>query len=170
MICLLVPAYKRISEATQECLDKCHFDKYLIIEGFADIAAVRHLLFKTALESECDEFLCVDSDIHGFDQETIETLRRHDLDIIAGDYLTKQTKTSVHGLSGDGLQESSRISLGFALIKRKMLEDMKEWFPRFYKDGLLLPEDVSFSVKAMQKGYSLYVDRNVMLDHGEVNG
>lgn len=173
MLGLLMPVYMRPMGACVESLKRCHFDKMITLKGCADISVVRHKLFMEALKTDCDEFLCVDADIWGFTQGAIIELqskcKSFGLSIIGGDYPFKKESNSVHHISPwSGLQEVKSMALGFCLIKRSILEACHtNFFPRCYQGDDLLPETASFSIRLRQLGFSLYIDSDMQLKHGE---
>lgn len=142
----------------------------------SNVAQSREQIAMTAMQSDCSHLFWLDSDMV-FPDWTLERLLSCDVDIVAGNYAMRgflqPTPTAVvdvqsdgrcrraYAAQGDELVEVEGIGLGVMLMKRTVLERMKQpWFPiewnaagKFH-DG----EDLGFCAKARKAGFKVLVD------------
>jgi len=108
------------------CAYDCHVDDQ------------RNSLVQEFLESKCDTFVFIDSDVH-FDPEDLVKLVKYDRDVVAGVYPKKSEDPEfpVRFLGGelwtdqDGLMEVASVPTGFLKIKRKVLELLYISVPKY---------------------------------------
>jgi hypothetical protein len=136
-----------------------------------------------------DYFLCVDSDI-AFSMAHIKRLLKHDLDIVSGAYVHKETPDKyvagwfpqVDGISlmkdrvstkKTGLVDVDWTGAGFLLLKRTLLERLPyPWFTcmevtfKTYegKCAILTSDGISFSIKAKQNGMKVKLDADCQVN------
>jgi hypothetical protein len=160
------------------CAYDCHVDDQ------------RNSLVREFLESSCQTFVFIDSDLR-FDPEDLLALIRYDRDVVAGVYPKKSEDRQfpVRFLGGeiwsdsDGLIEVESVPTGFLKIRRSVFERMYESVPRFVppKDirKLKVPlifertlignvrrgGDVEFCRKWRALGGKIYVDPNMQFEH-----
>jgi hypothetical protein len=135
------------------------------------------------LNSKYTHFLFTDHD-NGWLPEHVDTLLKHDKDIIGGVYRPKNNPNQyVAGHCDDngrivsyitpdqkGLMEVDWLGGGFILCKREALERMR--YPWFWKNvvtlsnrAMLVGEDVYFCINARDSGLTVWLDADVILNH-----
>lgn len=149
--------------------------------------------------TEYERIFFIDSDI-GFTSEDVFNLLKHDKDIVCGAYPMKSIplrynyNISKPEISENELIKIENVGFGFAMIKRKVFEDIvtsygeelkyyppsnnsnyppteKEYnnsyhyFLELKKDMNYLPEDFSFFERAKNVGYSAWLNTNIRLAH-----
>ena len=136
---------------------------------------------------EVDYFLCLDTDMeakrrHIFD--LIEHAIENDLDILGALYLRNMpenaTGASIYNASYDGqsfideietgIRPCKFVGTGCLLIKREVFVKMdKPWFETAWlrKDGEVqhISEDFAFCAKALQAGFNVNIDHDVLVRH-----
>lgn len=139
---------------------------------------------KMALEHSMDYLFMIDDDMSCPD-DLFERLWRHDVDIVAPLAFTRNyphkavlykieegfdnvTQTPyfinhwIHKYPRNKLVECDAVGFGAVLIKRKVLEDMKE--PRFMSTNAT-GEDILFCHKARKLGFKVFMDTSTKLGH-----
>ena len=149
--------------------------------------------------TEYERILFIDSDV-GFTPEDVFNLLKHDKDMVCGAYPMKSiTLRYNYNISKPEVVENELVKIenvgfGFAMIKRKVFEDIvkrygeelkyypptdnsnyppteKEYhnsyhyFLEFKKDMSYLPEDFSFFERAKSVGYTTWLNTNIKLAH-----
>lgn len=164
-----------------------------LIRGGALIDAVRNeIVYRFMNETDCDILVCIDSDIE-FDWESMERLLVFacHYPIVAGAYpnRTDPPKFIVNALEDEpkynehGLVAIKGLGFGFVAIQRKVFEEMAKTTPvyidqvanrtvhQFFKTGELnekgeyVGEDVYFFKKAVEAGFTPYLDPGISLKH-----
>lgn len=152
------------------------------------IAQARNYLVEKFLESECEYFLSIDTDIEWF-PEQVDMLMAHDKDIVSGLYRSRGEKGVIFPvylkLLDDGtyvrpdwsevegvteLMPIASVGMGFCLIKREVLSTLGTttlWpFAEILSPiGTYQGEDTTFSDRAKAAGFECYLDPNVKLVH-----
>lgn len=135
-----------------------------------DIGHARNLIAKTFLATEWDQLLMVDTDIV-FTPDDIHMLARSDYPIISGLYRASDDKLMaarwqdgfrwpLHAPGFDGIYPKvDAVGMGFCLIERKVLADCS--FDPVSGYG----EDVSFCIRATERGYPIHLDPRVRVGH-----
>lgn len=130
---------------------------------------MRERLVKKAKELDCTHLLFVDSDMV-FEPEALETLIKHDKDIIGASANRRKLplESNVENPSGEGLTTCDSIGTGFMLIKLSIFDFLPEpWF--FFEsneDGdLVNGEDYWFCQLARKHGFQVWVDLSVKVGH-----
>ena len=153
------------------------FDNY-------DISAMRNNAVEQALTTEIDAVFFIDSDMI-YPHDSIVRLLAHDKEVISGFYVTrKQPVLPVHfkeikldGTLGKvenriekvkGLIEQSCGGFGGVLVKKSVLEKMKNPFFRIIYDdskNLVVGEDIYFFLQLQKLGIKAYLDCDVEYGH-----
>lgn len=150
------------------------------------ICRARNDLVSQFLETDCDAFLSVDTDIV-WKPEQVSQLVSHHKDIVGGIYYSRNDDGSPFsvGFSGQdedgaylslpadledrGLMEVAALGMGFTLISRPVLEALGAgvlWpFAETEDRGRGRGEDVTFCERARDKGYSVWLDPKVRVGH-----
>jgi hypothetical protein len=160
------------------CAYDCHVDDQ------------RNSLVREFLESSCQTFVFIDSDLR-FDPEDLLALIRYDRDVVAGVYPKKsETRQFPVKLLGgdlwsdsDGLIEVKSVPTGFLKIRRSVFERLYEKVPKFAPPGdtrkvrvpLIFERtlignvrrggDVEFCRKWLALGGKIYVDPDMQFEH-----
>lgn len=149
--------------------------------------------------TEYERILFIDSDI-GFMPEDVFNLLKHDKDIVCGAYPMKGIPLRYnYNIAKPEVVESElvkieNIGFGFAMIKRKVFDDIHKkyseelkyhpatdnsnypptekeyhnsyhYFLELKKDMSYLPEDFSFFERARSVGYTAWLNTNIRLAH-----
>lgn len=144
------------------------------IAANVNIAAARNQIVEN---TTMDAVFFVDPDMV-IPQKAIETLAKHDLDIVSGLYFKRHypffpeaNKKSADGrlwepildYPDSGLMEAESVGAGCLLVKRDVL--LKIGYPQFeYIEGVR-SEDFDFCEKARKAGYKIMVDCSVKCGH-----
>jgi len=151
----------------------------------------RNMLVKEFLESTCNVFVFIDSDVQ-FDAEDLVRLIHHDRDVVAGVYPYKQDDTDfpVMFIPGEiwsdeaGLIEVKGVPTGFLKIKRSVFEKLYEVvskyvarrvdtpvyriplvFERVMTNGARYGGDYEFCRKWRKIGGKIHVDPEMYFAH-----
>ena len=160
--------------------------------GDSLVTRARNATVATFLDMpEVDYLMFIDSDIH-FSRWQIQRLRQHNKGIVGGVYLKK--KLPYQPVCNNKMGEEGNLTImreigtGFMMIRRDVLEKMKEAFPeRKYKpysherqsenyynffdvgvddeNGYYLSEDYYFCKLARELGYNIYLDQEILVQH-----
>jgi hypothetical protein len=145
---VLVPFLGHITHRCEEGLRELERRGHPVwrLPGHSDIARGRSMIATSALHAGFEELLWIDSDI-AFDADAVETLRAHDVSIVAGVYPQKGKKrlcvnpltlptTLTFGEAG-GLAEVAEVATGFLLTRRAVYDDVQRHYklPRCKGDG-----------------------------------
>lgn len=168
-----------IDSALTICAYDCHVDDQ------------RNALVREFLESDCDDFIFVDSDIH-FDPEDLVRLATIDREVVAGVYpkkceepeFTARLKPGPIIPDADGLIEAAFVPTGFLKIKRVVFERLYEVVPKYVtkeyehrpvktpliferklRDNVRLGGDNEFCQKWRDIGGKIYVDPQFIFGH-----
>jgi hypothetical protein len=149
--------------------------------------------------TEYERILFIDSDI-GFTPEDVFNLLKHDTDIVCGAYPMKgiplryNYNVSKPEVTDGELIKIENVGFGFAMIKRKVFEDISKryeeelkyypstdnsnypptekeyhnsyhYFLELKKNMSYLPEDFSFFERAKSVGYAAWLNTNIRLAH-----
>lgn len=139
----------------------------------------RSILSQAAIQRGCDYLFFVDSDVI-LPKDALKRLISHDKDIVTGVYriktlgskettilmrnaeTDKYRKCGIDEIRGKGLIETDACGFGCVLIKTSVFKDIPEpWFVYLLHYG----EDVFFCRKAINAGYKVYADTNVLCGH-----
>ena len=158
---------------------RCHIEP---VVGRAPLDNARNYAVKRFLESTCDYLMFVDSDIIP-PLNCLERLLAADVDIIspvcliftadaAGNMLPmpvtlKRNEVAYEVVYGTKVYEVDAISGGCFLVKRRVYEALPRPFAFTYdEDGCVVnSEDIVFSRRAKDHGYSISVDFDVHCKH-----
>lgn len=159
--------------------------------GNPEIALARAQIAMDFLSSDCTHLLMIDSDI-GFNRGHVKQLLDRDLDIVGGMYPFKRFGPAEYVCNSlpdnppaleNGLQELKYIGTGFLMIKRRVLEVLRErhqgiryisdYSKRleydFFAPGVFgkrrLSEDWAFCERARACGFQVWGDTRVKLLH-----
>jgi hypothetical protein len=172
-----------------------------LITRARNLQAAKFLSFKFPDGNQATHLLMIDSDI-GFTKDDVVTLLRHNLPIVAGVYPIKTIPSTpcikplgdLPPLSKDtdNLQEVACAGTGFLMVKREVLEDMRDngnlpsyrsntcidienldevnsnlrdYFTLDIRDEEYLSEDWTFCLKAREMGYPVMADKSIRLNH-----
>jgi glycosyltransferase involved in cell wall biosynthesis/2-polyprenyl-3-methyl-5-hydroxy-6-metoxy-1,4-benzoquinol methylase/GT2 family glycosyltransferase len=149
-----------------------------------NIDQVRNLMAHYTIENNYDYIFYLDSDII-LPNNTLLKLLSDDKDIVSGMYIQRRThaqipemytwndKGGMRNMKPDettprGLVEIAACGFGGVLIKKDVLEDVG--YPYFvYKHSIdfkdTVSEDVDFCMKAVDKGYKIYLDTDIQYQH-----
>lgn len=154
------------------------------------IAQARNLLVEKFLESSCDYFLSLDTDIE-WQPHQVEELMAHDKDIVSGLYRSRGPKGEYFPvylkLADDGFYDRAPwsdvedatelmavpgLGMGFCLIKRKVMEALGTavlWpYAETVNDlGGYMGEDITFCFRAREKGFETFLDPTVRVGHSK---
>ncbi len=165
------------------------------------LCAERNRLTEAFLKTDCTHMMCIDSDL-GWNPHAMANLFKRDMDFVAGCYPARAGKVFIFRpiLKEDGsvvadpvkqLIQMEYIPAGFMLIKRHVIEKMREDNPDLYfkpkinkpgdgdgyalfLDGLLdgefWGEDYHFCRIARKSGFEIWVDPMIEFDHAGVRG
>jgi hypothetical protein len=156
----------------------------------------RNFLIQKFLETDATHIMCIDADIQ-WNPQTVINFVNADLPIIAALYPEKQSGNFMHRRYLDengnmlktpsGLLKMAGIPAGFMLIKREVLEKIRQdlpqyeytgwidektsfksyaWFNTEIVDGLFWGEDYVFSQRCIDAGFGIWIDPTVALVHG----
>lgn len=160
----------------------------------------RNRLMHMFLESDCTHLLCVDVDI-GWSARHVMGMIAHDKELVAGVYpnrtngkfyfrpILKEDQSVV--LGDNNLLKMEGIPAGFMLLKREVLEKIKEKLPNDYfnsfdseeqstkcyaffnillENNNMWGEDYYFCRLCTAAGVDIWVDANIQLWHGGTVG
>jgi GT2 family glycosyltransferase len=152
------------------------------------ISQGRNYLVEKFLESPCDWFLGVDTDVEWF-PEQVGQLMAHDKDIVSGLYRShtdagviwpvylkmgpngfyeKPTLDDIEGKTE--LMTVEAVGMGFILVKRLVFEKLGTsllWpFAEIMgENGRYQGEDVTFCERAKEKGFEVFLDPTISVRH-----
>jgi hypothetical protein len=165
------------------------------VSGCSIITKARNKLVRKFMESDCTDFLFVDSDVViNTDAVTRLLALSSDKDVVAGSYprRSKDAKFFLDFYLDDdgqlefdehGLMRVKNVSTGFMLVRRHVFEHMIEKHPEWqYKgdgdgeiehaifdfmilDGQYIGEDYAFCLRARTEGFKIYLDPMISLPH-----
>lgn len=135
--------------------------------GNASLAFGRNALAAWSIKQEASHLLFVDTDM-AFPSDGAERLLKHDLALVGANYARKTAErdSACFGIDGErirpkagGLEEARTLGMGFALIRRDVLEAVGfPWFT-LKADARGGPaEDFLFCQAARVAGFPAYVD------------
>jgi hypothetical protein len=165
------------------------------------LCAERNRLTEQFMQTDCTHMLCIDSDI-GWPPQAVIAMLQRDKDFIAGCYPARTEKVflfrpvfnednSLKVNVEQGLIRMTHVPAGFMLIKRKVIEKMREKFPELYfepkhpdnhtskghclfqtmiMDGEFWGEDYVFCQRAIEAGFEIWVDPMIEFDHAGNKG
>lgn len=134
---ILVPCGGTIATACKQSLRVLEHRGYTVrrIGGYAAIDMARNVIASAAIRDGFAETLWIDSDI-GFNPDSIEQLRGHNLPIVSGLYAKKgRRQFASHFLpgtqnvllgAGGGLMEILYAATGFLLVQRQVYLDIQQ--------------------------------------------
>lgn len=140
----------------------------------SEVAMQRQQIADEVLETGATHLLWIDADIR-FPVHTLEGLLSHDKDIVACNYSTRVAPNrpvafkSLGDLDsrvflGTGLESIEAIGFGCILIKREVFENLNrpyfsvEWNKDYTN---LVGEDIYFCTKALEAGYSIWLEHDI---------
>lgn len=137
--------------------------------GSSLVVTERNRILMSFLKSDCTHLLCIDADI-GWPAQAVKNMLDYDLDVIAGVYPCRQTKSFICRayLNEDGnivkneknLIKMNYIPAGFMLIKRGVIETLIKIFASLYFE-------TTDSSQKKESGYAIF---NTELFNGEFWG
>lgn len=164
------------------------------------ITAERNRLLEAFINSDATHLLCIDSDL-GWPPQAVLAFIEHGVDFVGAVYPTRKDnmflfrpcKNEDESLvkNDKGLLKMDYIPAGFMLIKRNVIEKMREFHadlkfcPKVINDqmfpgyalfntdvweGEFWGEDFYFCRKAREAGFDIWVDPLVEFDHAGVRG
>lgn len=167
----------KIESELSICAHDCHVDDQ------------RNALVREFLESSCDQFVFIDSDIL-FNHDDLLKLIQYDVDIVAGVYPKKSDDIEFPVRIGenpeirDGLVKVDGVPTGFLKISRRVLEKLYETQPKYANkiDGdrkIKIPlifqrslegnvrwgGDYQFCELAKKHGFEIFVDPHMYFGH-----
>ena len=144
----------------------------------SDIGKVRTNLCEQAIALGCTHILMLDTDQVYHDEDLIQRLLSHNVDIVGGKvhrrYPPFEPILNVNRAHVDddiiergGLVEVDATGTGCLLIRLAALEDIEyPWFELSRgDDGRTIGEDIGFCYKAAAAGYKVFVDCSVQIGH-----
>ena len=155
----------------------------MLVEGSL-IYDSRDTIAEFALTNGYDYVLFVDSDMV-FDKTDIESLVRHDADIVSGLYVTRNGENMNVAYSKiitrrrfpfrapkliadngvTGYSEIAACGFGFCLIKTEVIKSMAKRYKSLFEPFKGVGEDIAFCIRAHRCGYKIMIDRDVKLGH-----
>jgi hypothetical protein len=134
-----------------------------------------------------DKIFWIDSDISWTPEDFLK-LYESDKDIVAGAYLSASADVMAYEKllyppftfeefsKKNGVVEVEGVGFGFIAIKNGVFETLsKPWFQQGYvtrmledgtkRDYAILGEDLSFCSRVLQKGFKIYIDTDVRVEH-----
>jgi FkbM family methyltransferase len=148
-----------------------------------NIDQVRNLIAKWIVDGY-DYLFSVDYDV-SFPKDTLKRLLAHDVDLVSGLYIQRKhdqhtleiygwdehggvTNVAYEKIAGRGLVPIAGCGFGCVLIKRRVFEGIGyPWF--VYHSALshheTVSEDVDFCTKAHAKGFKMFADTTLLVDH-----
>lgn len=159
------------------------------------ICAERNRLIESFMKSDCTHILMIDSDL-GWPAEAVLKMLEKDMDFIVGCYPARQEKTflfrpdlaeneSIIVNEEKQLLKMLYVPAGFMLIKRDVIQKIREFFPdRYFKpkmpedapsgyclfstevnNGEFWGEDYVFCGRAREAGFEIWADPMIEFDH-----
>jgi len=134
---ILVPCGDTIATACEQSLRVLEQRGYTVrrVRGYAAIDMARNVIASAAIRDGFAETLWIDSDI-GFDPDSIEQLRSHNLPIVSGLYAKKGRRQFASNFlpgtqnvllgAGGGLMEILYAATGFLLVQRQVYLDIQQ--------------------------------------------
>ena len=164
--------------------------------GGSLLCAERNRLTEAFMETDCTHMLCIDSDL-GWQSEAVISMLLKDEDMICGCYPARSGKMFIFRpcYNEDStlicnaekqLIKMEYIPAGFMLIKRCVIEKMRNSFPELYFEsknessisskgyclfetkllnGEFWGEDYIFCSRVKQCGFDIWVDPSIQFDH-----
>ena len=165
------------------------------------LPAERNRLTEMFLETDCTHMLCIDSDLGWPPQAVLEMLQK-DVDFICGCYPARKDKIFIfrpcHNPDGSLVVDVEKklikmlyVPAGFMLLKRKVIEKMREDNPDLYfepkhekaagskgyalfhlelREGEFWGEDYFFCRIARKSGFDIWCDPVIEFDHAGIRG
>lgn len=140
----------------------------------------RNLIIEKALQLDCTHILFIDDDM-AFAPDSLNKLLAHDVDIISGLYLMRNSpfKPVMFDVAHDdgrcvhseldeqsGLVEVVNCGLGFVLISTEIFHEMiKPWITLGELEADQWCDDIAFFNRVREEGYEIYVDTNCPIGH-----
>ena len=169
----MVDAYGKLVAYSAKLYD-LHFE--MATEGYT-IAENRNSLAAKACQNDCSHLLMIDDDMV-FPEYTLESLMRHDKDIVAINYHPRQFGDGymvwVKGEMAGARTPESRlprtlfecdgVGFGSVLIKTELFRKIERpWFGwQMYDTGMVKEgEDFYFCRKAREAGYTIWCDPTI---------
>jgi GT2 family glycosyltransferase len=153
-----------------------------IYEFPSDIASIRNDLAKQALEHGCSHLIMMDTD-QVYPQDTIPRMLAHDKDIVGATVhrryppfapiLYRGEQGNYRYVPDDEMYSGELIEVdatgtGCILYKTKVFLDVDyPWFVigKDPKTGKTIGEDIGLCIRLREKGYRIYVDTSLDVDH-----
>ena len=137
----------------------------------------KNAMIKLLLEKDFTHFFCMNNDTWT-SHNAVNKLLAHDVDIVSGvapgfsgeffwmGQLERNVVLKIHKLP-DKLTKAARGGGPGMLVKRKVFEKMEfPWFDFIQgNDGQEMSEDYYFSDKAVDMGFEVWIDPNIVLHH-----
>lgn len=162
------------------------------LKGNSIVQVARNLAVHSFMtESKAQKLIFIDTDI-GFTGADLLALVAHSTryPVVAGIYCTKDDPPRFVARPYEmgtnrmmmrdrfGLIKMTSMPLGFSVIDRKVFEAMsdfptfeskgqtvREYFRVYVHEGTLYGEDIDFCIQAQEKGFELWSDPSIKLDH-----
>lgn len=154
---------------------------YLALNKPNDMA--RNEIVKAFLASDCSHLLFVDQDSI-LQRDLLDKLLSHDKDVISALYFTKEQRkpvayrlengrlTNLQNYNLNSLESVNGIGLGCCLIKRHVIEGLKQklvgkpMFAIVLEDrNNQMSEDIYFSLLLAEHGFQMHVDTGCKIGH-----
>lgn len=150
-------------------------DLALLHQTGSIIMDARNNLVKRAQEINATHVLFLDSDM-AFPPDTLRRLIDHHVPIVCGSYVKRVPPHQVLGEPDraaprhpSGLIPMQTIPLGCALISLKVFDAMEEPYFRYLTTSTgTISEDTFWSVRAREKGFTIYMDPKLTAELGHV--
>ncbi len=151
------------------------------VSGCAIVSKTRNLLVTQFMKSNCTHLLFVDADIVWTASNVLKLLDKK-VDIVSGLYKSRVEGKGVFlqlhkEQSNKDLLRVNAVGAGFMFIARYVLQEMIDKRPELaydehhalfdfeLKDGKYIGEDYTFCHRAIENGFSIFVDQQNVLGH-----
>jgi glycosyltransferase involved in cell wall biosynthesis len=149
--------------------------------GSERVAIARQFLLGAARKTKPDFAIFIDADILWESVGLIDTLIGHDADVLGGLYMRWMPKGQFPAptlfpaylpfdpsfASFYPLEKCLAVGAGCLALKQRVISDCRLHFdspPRRFR-GMTMPEDLSYTLRACELGYEVFVAKDVRLTH-----
>ena len=164
------------------------------------LVAERNRILQAFMDSDCTHVLCIDSDL-GWPSQAVLAMLKHNVEFVAGVYPSRGEKSFTFRpkmkpdnsivTNGINLIGMEYIPSGFMLIKREVIQKLRDKFPELYYEpkaesmkfakawmffnteiwnGEFWGEDYVFCRKCREAGIDIWVDPVIQFDHAGTIG
>lgn len=145
-------------------LIKYSSDSFFTVSQGTLLPNQRTELVKRSIEAHASHILFVDSDMR-FPKDTLERLKKHDLDIVGANCKHRQANKWTAGVSSKGkrgLKEVKGLGFGVTLIRTDVFFKIPEpWFATPYDGKQFVGEDIFFCYKVKEAGLKIFIDHDL---------